>query len=85
MPLLARLPVTGGDVFGRDEDVAFLDDAWANQHVNIVTIVDWAGVGKSALDRARNRCPTCSSEHHISQLRRLVPCIAAKFVAQVFF
>jgi serine/threonine protein kinase len=31
---LARLPVTGSDVFGREEDITFLDDAWANQHVN---------------------------------------------------
>src|SRR5262249_42984585 len=46
---LARLPVTGSDVFGREEDVAFLDDAWASQDVNIVTIVAWAGVGKSTL------------------------------------
>jgi serine/threonine protein kinase len=46
---VARLPVTGTDLFGREEDLAFLDDAWANQHVNIVTIVAWAGVGKSTL------------------------------------
>jgi tetratricopeptide (TPR) repeat protein len=46
---VARLPVTGSDVFGREEDVAFLDDAWANQRVNVVTIVAWAGVGKSTL------------------------------------
>ena len=46
---LARLPVTGSDVFGREEDIAFLDDAWANQDVNVVTIVAWAGVGKSTL------------------------------------
>src|SRR6478672_4425642 len=26
---LARLPVTGSDVFGREEDIAFLDRAWA--------------------------------------------------------
>src|SRR5580692_10838785 len=31
---VARLPVTGSDVFGREEDLAFLDDAWANQGVN---------------------------------------------------
>ena len=43
------MPVTGSDVFGREEDVAFLDDAWASQDVNIVTIVAWAGVGKSTL------------------------------------
>jgi serine/threonine protein kinase len=46
---VARLPVTGSDVFGREEDIAFLDDAWANQHSNVVTIVAWAGVGKSTL------------------------------------
>jgi serine/threonine protein kinase/predicted ATPase len=46
---IARLPITGGDVFGREEDIGFLDDAWANQHVNVVTIVAWGGVGKSTL------------------------------------
>jgi hypothetical protein len=46
---VAGLPVTGSDVFGREEDIAFLDDAWANQQVNVVTIVAWAGVGKSTL------------------------------------
>jgi len=46
---VARLPVTGSDVFGREEDIAFLDDAWANEDVNVVTIVAWAGVGKSTL------------------------------------
>src|SRR5271166_4971982 len=46
---VARLPVTGSDVFGRGEDIAFLDRAWANQDVNVVTIVAWAGVGKSTL------------------------------------
>jgi len=43
---LARLPVTGSEIFGREEDIAFLDRAWANKEVNIVTIVAWAGVGK---------------------------------------
>jgi hypothetical protein len=46
---VARLPVTGSDLFGRDEDLAFLDDAWANKDANVVTIVAWAGVGKSTL------------------------------------
>src|SRR5271157_3556041 len=46
---VARLPVTGSDVFGREEDIAFLDRAWANNDVNVVTIVAWAGVGKSTL------------------------------------
>ena len=46
---IARLPVTGSDIFGREEDIAFLNDAWANPDVNVVTIVAWAGVGKSTL------------------------------------
>ena len=46
---LARLPVTGSDVFGREEDLTFLDSAWANPQTNVVTICAWAGVGKSAL------------------------------------
>jgi tetratricopeptide (TPR) repeat protein len=46
---VARLPVTGSDLFGREEDIAFLDAAWENPEVNVVTIVAWAGVGKSTL------------------------------------
>jgi hypothetical protein len=46
---VARLPVTGSNVFGREEDIGFLNDAWTNQHVNVVTIVAWAGVGKSTI------------------------------------
>jgi hypothetical protein len=46
---VARLPVTGSDVFGREEDLAFLDAAAAHPRVNVVSIVAWAGVGKSTL------------------------------------
>src|SRR5215471_17805418 len=46
---IARLPVTGTDMFGREEDITFLDRAWANKDANVVTIVAWAGVGKSTL------------------------------------
>jgi predicted ATPase len=46
---VAKLPVTGSDIFGREEDIAFLDRAWANKGINVVTIVAWAGVGKSTL------------------------------------
>jgi len=35
---LERLPVTGSDVFGREEDISFLNDAWANEKVNVVTL-----------------------------------------------
>ena len=41
--------MTGGHLFGREEDLAFLDRAWATPKVNIVTVVAWAGVGKSTL------------------------------------
>jgi hypothetical protein len=43
------LPVTRSDVFGREEEIAFLDRAWVNKDINVVTIVAWAGVGKSTL------------------------------------
>jgi serine/threonine protein kinase len=33
---VARLPVTGSDVFGREEDIAFLDRAWASKDANVV-------------------------------------------------
>ncbi len=46
---VARLPVTAGQVFGREEDIAFLDAAWADPLVNMVIIIAWAGVGKSTL------------------------------------
>jgi predicted ATPase len=46
---VARLPITGSDLFGREDDISFLDHAWENHHVNLVTIVAWAGVGKSTL------------------------------------
>jgi predicted ATPase len=46
---IARLPITGSDLFGREEDIAFLDRAWASEDVNVVTIVAWAGIGKSTL------------------------------------
>jgi hypothetical protein len=46
---VARLPITGRDLFGRAEDIAFLNDAWASPDVNVATIVAWAGVGKSTL------------------------------------
>jgi serine/threonine protein kinase len=35
---VARLPVTGSDVFGREENIAFLDRVWANKDVNVVTL-----------------------------------------------
>jgi tetratricopeptide (TPR) repeat protein len=46
---LAKLPSTSPDLFGRDDRLKELDDAWANPQINVVTLVAWGGVGKSAL------------------------------------
>jgi hypothetical protein len=35
---VARLPVTGSDAFGREENIAFLDRAWAKKDVNVVLL-----------------------------------------------
>jgi hypothetical protein len=40
---LARLPITGSDVFGREEDIGFLDRAWANKDINVEKL---SGKGK---------------------------------------
>ena len=40
---LGRLPVTGSDVFGREEDIGFLDDAWTNLQVNVVRKASGSG------------------------------------------
>jgi hypothetical protein len=58
------LPVTGSDLFGREEDIGFLDDVWANQQVNVVTIVAWTGVGKSTL--VNHRLRRMAGEHYRS-------------------
>jgi predicted ATPase len=46
---IARLPLTGSIFFGREADIAFLDKAWATPEINVLTIVAWAGVGKSTV------------------------------------
>jgi hypothetical protein len=46
---IARLPVTGLDIFGREAELQLLDSAWANANTNVVTFVAWGGVGKTAL------------------------------------
>jgi tetratricopeptide (TPR) repeat protein len=46
---IARLPVTGSDLFGRDAELQLLDAAWANPDINIITFFAWGGVGKTAL------------------------------------
>ncbi len=46
---LYRLPVTGDRLFGRERELAFLDDAWTDNHTHIATLTAWGGVGKTAL------------------------------------
>lgn len=45
---ISRLPVTGPDLFGRDRQLRALDEAWASG-LNVLSLVAWGGVGKSAL------------------------------------
>lgn len=44
-----RLPQTGTDIFGRNRQLADLDEAWDSPETNVVTIIAGGGVGKSAL------------------------------------
>ncbi|MCP5103618.1 MAG: toll/interleukin-1 receptor domain-containing protein [bacterium] len=46
---ISKLPVTGSALFGREEELVLLDDAWADDHTHIVTLTAWGGVGKTAL------------------------------------
>jgi tetratricopeptide (TPR) repeat protein len=46
---LSALPPTGQYFFGRDDELAALDKAWATPSTNILSLVAWGGAGKSAL------------------------------------
>jgi tetratricopeptide (TPR) repeat protein len=46
---LAKLPSTSPDLFGRETELAMLDAAWEDPKTNIVSLVAWGGVGKTAL------------------------------------
>ena len=46
---VARLPITGKRLLGREDELAILDGAWADSDTHIVSVVAWGGVGKSAL------------------------------------
>lgn len=46
---LTRLPQVGEYLFGREAELAKLDGAWADEQTNIISLVAWGGVGKSAL------------------------------------
>jgi len=47
----SQLPDTGEFLFGRDQELERLDDAWADTGTNVVSLIAWGGVGKSALVR----------------------------------
>ncbi len=46
---LAKLPPTDHEIFGREKELGWLDEAWADPHTNIFSLVAWGGVGKTAL------------------------------------
>lgn len=46
---ISRLPVTEPELFGREHELEKLDEAWDNPATNILSLVAWAGVGKTAL------------------------------------
>jgi hypothetical protein len=49
---ISRMPVTGQYLFGRDEELRLLDALWSEHRVNVVTLIAFGGVGKSALMNA---------------------------------
>ena len=42
-------PRPGAELFGRQDELALLDEAWAAETKNVVSLVAWGGVGKSTL------------------------------------
>lgn len=46
---LSKLPVTGGELFGRDKELMTLSRAWVSRKTKIISFVAWGGVGKTAL------------------------------------
>jgi len=42
-------PVTDPFLIGRDKEVALLDNAWENPNINIINLIAFGGIGKTAL------------------------------------
>ena len=57
-----RLPITGGRLFGREVELARLDEAWADTGTNVISLVASGGVGKSAL--VNDWLATLATERH---------------------
>lgn len=46
---ISKLPVSSSKLFGREKELEQLNEGWRNKDINMVTIVAWGGVGKTAL------------------------------------
>jgi len=44
-----NLPTTGEQLFGREERLKELDEAWVDEHIHVVAMTAWGGVGKTSL------------------------------------
>ncbi|MCK4763291.1 MAG: TIR domain-containing protein [Candidatus Aminicenantes bacterium] len=48
---ISKLPITGPDLFGREEQLKILDNVWVDTGTRVVTVIAWGGMGKTALVR----------------------------------
>lgn len=46
---ISRLPMTGAELFGRENELYELDQIWRKQNLNVYSLVAWGGVGKTTL------------------------------------
>lgn len=46
---LSFLPITNSEVFGREREISFLDQAWRDADVNLVQLTGFGGIGKSTV------------------------------------
>ena len=46
---LERLPQTGYELFGRQDELLLMDQAWETEDTTVISLVAWGGVGKSTL------------------------------------
>lgn len=47
--MVAKLPASRREFFGRERELSIFDQAWADPNTNILSLVAWGGVGKTAL------------------------------------
>lgn len=46
---IVRLPMTGAELFGREQELYELERAWRDRELNLFSLVAWGGMGKSTL------------------------------------